>query len=147
MGSKGTLITEEEQAAYLYGIAGRATEVTANTTGSRPALDASSSTAPVEKRAQDVGVASLGPTISFGYREEMTHMAYLIKHRDQMSDADKAKPENNPRCDGRKAMADAIIALTANQAMRRNQRIEFKEEWFDASKPDVPDPDMQAEQA
>ena len=148
MGSKGTLITELEQAVYLYGGAGRSTEVTANTSGGRPAIDASSSTAPIEnKRAQEVGAGSMGPSISFGYTEEMTHMAYCIKHRDEGMAADRSDVRFKPRCDGRAAMADAIIALTANQAMRRNQRIEFKEEWFDASKPDVPDPDMQAESA
>ena len=72
-------------------------------------------------------------------------MAYLIKHRDEGMAADRNDVRFKPRCDGQAAMADAIIALTANQAMRRNQRIEFKEEWFDASKPDVPDPDMRAE--
>jgi len=50
-----------------------------------------------------------------------------------------------PRCDGRAAMADAIIALTANQAMRRRERIEFQADWFDAAKPDVPDPNMRVE--
>ena len=148
MGTNGTLITEKEQAVYLFGGAGRSTEVTANTSGGRPAIDASSSTAPIEnKRAQDVGAASMGPNISFGYTEEMTHLAYCIKHRDEGMAADRNDVRFKPRCDGRAAMADAIIALTANQAMRRGQRIEFKEEWFDASKPDVPDPDMQAESA
>ena len=28
-------------------------------------------------------------------------------------------------------MADAIIALTANLAMKHHQRIEFKPDWFD----------------
>jgi predicted dehydrogenase len=148
MGTNGTLITENEQAVYLYGGAGRSTEVTAGSSGGRPAIDASSSTAPVEnKRAQEVGAASMGPNISFGYTEEMSHLAYCIKHRDEGMAADRDDMRFKPRCDGRRAMADAIIALTANQAMRRNQRIEFKEEWFDASKPDVPDPDMQAETA
>ena len=121
MGTKGTLITEMEQAVYLYGGAGRSTEVTAGSSGGRPALDASSSTAPVENnRAQQDArsPASMGPTISFGYTEEMSHMAYLIKHRDQRSWPRTAdRPRFKPRCDGRKAMADAIIALTANQAM------------------------------
>jgi predicted dehydrogenase len=145
MGTNGTLVTELEKAVYLYGNAGRSTEVTANTSGGRPPIDASSSTAPIERRAQDLGAASMGTTHSYGYTEEMSHLAYCIKHRGEGMDRERA--EFKPRCDGRKAMADAIIALTANQAMRRNQRIEFKEEWFDASKPDVPDPDMQAESA
>jgi hypothetical protein len=44
-----------------------------------------------------------------------------------------------PRCHGKVAMADAIIALTSNQAMRQRQRIEFKEAWFDPTSSDVPD--------
>ncbi|HEX3316243.1 MAG TPA: Gfo/Idh/MocA family oxidoreductase [Gemmataceae bacterium] len=146
MGSKGTMVTEREQAVYLYGGAGRSTEVTANASGGRPAIEASSSTAPIEKRAQEVGAGSIGPTVSYGYTEELTHMAYCIKNR-EAGLANPEDPRYKPRCDGRAAMADAIIALTANQAMRRNQRIVFKSEWFDASKPDVPDPDMQAEPA
>jgi predicted dehydrogenase len=143
MGTKGTLITEREQAVYLYGGNSRSTEVTANTTGSRPVLDASASTAPIERQAQAVGAASMGPAISFGYKEEISHLAYCIRNRNQGSERDR---ENlKPRCDGRAAMADAIIALTANQAMRKHQRIEFKDEWFDASKPDVPDEDMRVE--
>jgi hypothetical protein len=42
-------------------------------------------------------------------------------------------------------MADAIIALTSNLAMRRRQRIEFKPEWFEASSPEIPDPEMKPE--
>jgi len=41
-------------------------------------------------------------------------------------------------------MADAIIALTANQAMKHQRRIEFRDEWFDDVGPSslVPDDDM-----
>ena len=50
------------------------------------------------------------------------------------------------RCDGRAAMADAIIALTANQAMRLQRRIGFEHAWFDAADTAVPDADMTVEQ-
>ena len=46
----------------------------------------------------------------------MEHLAFCIRMRDQASEADREKLK--PRCDGRAAMADAIIALTSNQAMR-----------------------------
>ena len=49
-----------------------------------------------------------------------------------------------PRCHGEVAMADAIIALTSNMAMRKRQRIEFKESWFDPESPEVPDTDATA---
>jgi hypothetical protein len=42
-------------------------------------------------------------------------------------------------------MADAIVALTANEAMHRRQRIEFKPEWFDAASKEVPDPDKHSD--
>jgi hypothetical protein len=49
-------------------------------------------------------------------------------------------------------MADAIIALTSNIAMRgtsknghRPERIEFKDAWFDAASPEVPDTEAAAE--
>jgi predicted dehydrogenase len=150
MGSRGTLITEQEQRVYLYDAAGRSSEVTANISGGRPVLDASSSTAPTrpstnpaEVRAQSVGAASLGPQVSFGYREEMSHLAFCIRQRNEGMAADRA--ELKPRCDGRAAMADAIMALTANQAIRRRERIVFRDDWYDAAKEDVPDPDMRAE--
>jgi hypothetical protein len=44
-----------------------------------------------------------------------------------------------PRCHGEVAMADAILALTANMAMDKKQRIVFEDAWFDADKPDVPE--------
>jgi hypothetical protein len=38
-------------------------------------------------------------------------------------------------------MADAIIALTANRAMREQRRIVFEDDWFNADKLDqTPDP-------
>jgi len=36
-------------------------------------------------------------------------------------------------------MADAIIALTSNIAMRENRRIEFKPEWFDINNDATPE--------
>ena len=50
-----------------------------------------------------------------------------------------------PRCHGEVAMADAIIALTSNLAMKHRQRIEFKREWFDPQSSDVADAENKAE--
>lgn len=144
MGSKGTLVVEEEQSAMLYGAAGaagaqRGTGVTVTTTGGRPALDASSSTDPGERRAAEAGQAALGvATPSRGYREEMEHLAYCIRNRDQANSDDRQRLQ--PRCGGRQAMADAIVALTANRAMSdaQNKRIVFQADWFDPSSAAVP---------
>jgi hypothetical protein len=44
-------------------------------------------------------------------------------------------------------MADAIIALTSNIAMRTGQRIEFKKSWFDMKSDDTPEVDLKVEGA
>src|SRR5262249_52228777 len=130
MGSKATMVVESEQKIMLYperGAASRALAVSVSTGGGQPALDTSGSTGP----------AAAGPP-SRGYREEMEHFAYCIRMWDQgMSEKDRPQP----RCHGTAAMADAVIALTSNLAMRTHRRIEFKEEWFDPTSPEVPDPD------
>ncbi len=72
----------------------------------------------------------------------MEDFAYCIRVWNQ---ADK-KDRRLPRCHGRLAMADAIIALTSNLAMQAHQRIEFKPEWFDPQSSAVPDPDMKPEE-
>jgi predicted dehydrogenase len=152
MGSKGTLVVEEEQTAMLYGGAGaataqRGTGVTVTTTGGRPALDASSSTdAPGPRRDAAAGEAALGVGLpSRGYREEMEHLAYCIRNRDQGTASDRERLQ--PRCDGRHAMSDAIIALTANKAMsdQASKRIVFQDDWFDPAKDAVPPVNLQVE--
>jgi predicted dehydrogenase len=151
MGHKGTLIVEQEQTAYLWseqrgagGTPPRSTEVTASTGGSQPVLDASSSSAPTERRAQASGQASLGTGApSRGYREEMEHLAYCIRNWSEGMSSDRA--DLQPRCHGRAAMADAIIALTANQAIKKRERIRFDSKWFDPADESVPDADMREE--
>src|SRR5262245_22916633 len=144
MGTRGTMVVEAEQNVMLHSErGGRSTAVTVTTAGGQPVLDTSGSTGPGAAAAAAAGQASIrtGP-ISRGYREEMEHFAYCIRMWDQGKDK---KDRPLPRCHGRVAMADAIIALTANQAMKRHQRIEFGPKWFDAATPDVPDKDMKVE--
>lgn len=145
MGSKGTMIVEMEQNAYLFGGAGRSTAVSVTQqAGGKPALDSGPSGAPETARVAEAGQASLGHgPVSRGYREEMEHLAYLVKMRSEGMSRDRE--DLKPRCDGQRAMEDAIVALTANQAMRKQQRIVFKDSWFDATSPDVPDEDMRVE--
>jgi hypothetical protein len=38
-------------------------------------------------------------------------------------------------------MADAIMAITANLAMKHKKRVAFKDEWFDPTNPAVPETD------
>ena len=106
--------------------------------GGKPALETSGSTA---ASAALVGPITAASSVSRGYREELEHFAYCIRMREQAMSADRP----NVRCDGVHAMADAIIALTANLAMKNHQRIEFKPEWFDPKSPEVPDAEMKPE--
>ena len=116
--------------------------------GGKPALESSGSTGALEPaKAQAKGQEALGSgPVSRGYREEMEHFAYCIRMHDKAgSSEEKEKWRKAPRCHGRVAMADAIIALTSNLAMKRRQRIEFKPEWFEAENPAVPDPENKPE--
>jgi hypothetical protein len=74
--------------------------------------------------------------ISRGYREEMEHFAYMVRN---FSPGEHASATEQLRCNGKVAMADAIIALVANMAMKEKRRIEFREEWFDPKSPAVPE--------
>ncbi len=154
MGTRGTMIVEAEQNVMLY------TEKDPTKKGDQramsidvssmkkdqPAADSSStwggpSAAPGTAKSGTAAAAS-GP-ISRGYREEMEDFAYCVRTWDASlgyeKDRDGKFRQRMPRCHGEIAMADAIIALTANLAMRERARIEFKPEWFDADKPDVPE--------
>ncbi len=138
MGTQGTMVVREEQDIMLFPSAGRSLSVTVSKGGKGlTALDASASTDP----AREVGQTAMGGPISRGYREEMEDFAYCVRMWNQGTKNDRRLP----RCHGRVAMADAIVALTSNQAMRKKQRIEFNHEWFDPASTDVPDPDMKAE--
>lgn len=141
MGSRGTLVTSLEQEVMLYKERGtRSTALTvAATGGGKPVLETSAT--PVGPQAASQVTGAGGP-VSRGYREEMEHFAFCIRMANQGgTKADRPQP----RCHGKVAMADAIIALTANQAMRKHQRLAFKPEWFDPATNAVPDADMKPE--
>jgi predicted dehydrogenase len=153
MGSRGTMLVEQERDVMLFPErnpnkpAGASKEMTVSVTtagGGKPALESSGSTGALEPaKALASGQAALGAgPPSRGYREEMEDFAYCIRMWNQGNKADRRLP----RCHGRVAMADAIIALTSNLAMRRHQRIAFQPEWFLADSPAVPDAEMKPEQ-
>jgi predicted dehydrogenase len=128
MGTKGTLILEREAEVMLYPSAGASTSVSVSKPkDGGPTLDTTASgggAGPVAKQALD------GP-VSRGYTEEMEHWAWCIRNFDY--------EKNQPKCQPKVAMADAIIALTTNIAMRDNKRIEFKDEWFDIDNDETPE--------
>jgi predicted dehydrogenase len=152
MGTHSTMVVDSEREVLLYpernpnkkAQASKELSVTVTTAGSgKPAVDATATTGALEPaKALATGQAALaaGPP-SRGYREEMEDFAYCIRMWNQANKKDRRLP----RCHGRVAMADAIIALTSNIAMRKGERIKFDPEWFEAASSKVPeDLDRQA---
>lgn len=140
MGSKGTMVVSQEKEILLYKEAGnplnsRSTAVSVETAGKKPALETSPSTAGPTAATALGGLATADP--SRGYREELEHFAYCVRHGNH-SDY-YADEQHLPRCKGEVALADAVIALSSNIAMRQNRRIEFDPKWFDYRSSEVPD--------
>ena len=73
----------------------------------------------------------------------MEDFAYCVRTWDDKLGYEKddkgAYKQRLPRCHGEVAMADAIIALTSNIAMKKRQRVVFEKDWFDADKDAVPE--------
>ena len=155
MGTKGTLIVQEARDAYVFrehrigeGGSMRDTRVSwAEDRVGRPVTESGST-------ARWVSSVETPDTLtSRGYREEQEHMAWLIRNPDKIiwPSAADPHPENDPakapfvpRCHGRVALADAVIALVANMAMHKHMRIEFKPEWFDPASPSNPEAEVKA---
>ncbi|MDA1231551.1 MAG: Gfo/Idh/MocA family oxidoreductase, partial [Planctomycetota bacterium] len=114
-GSRGTLIMKEEKEAILHKESGPSSPggvdkrlwVINNAKDGGPALDTYNTAAP--SAAGAMTQAAMGDKVSRGYREEMEAFCYCVSNK---LGADKL------RCNGRVAMADAIMALTANLAMK-----------------------------
>jgi len=147
MGSRGTMIVEGEKEILLYkeidrntwkgGGGPRATTVTVEAkAGGKPVVEASPSAAGPSAASSLGGLATADP--SRGYREELEHFAFCVRHGNASAYHD-APADQQPRCRGEVAMADAIIALTSNIAMREKRRIEFQDAWFDWQSPEVPE--------
>ncbi|OWK36229.1 Gfo/Idh/MocA family protein [Fimbriiglobus ruber] len=152
MGSRGTMVIEEEKDVFLFkepepgkkDSGGRDTNVTVTSAdGKKPAMEASSTWgggggAAISKAP---GAPAWDSAVR-GYRTEMEHFAYCVRKWDGKIGWEKKDGkfvQEVPRCHGEVAMADAILALTANMAMKKRQRIEFEHGWFDADSPDAPE--------
>jgi predicted dehydrogenase len=139
MGTKGTMIIDKEQEVMLYAGSDTAASVGVKANKGGYALDTQASggsSAPVAKAA-----AAAGP-VSRGYTEEIEHWAYCIRNPD---------PSNRPKCYPEVAMADAVIALTTNVAMKRGARgeagfVKFEESWFNIKSDETPDGSSVAEE-
>ena len=147
MGTRGTMLVEMEQNTMLYperdaAAPAKATKVEVASAGAgKPAAD-SSSTRPADLE-QKKGADSMAGPVSRGYTEEMEHFAYCIRmQQKEKTDEGRKKWQQALKCHGRVAMADAVIALTSNLAMRNRQRIQYKHAWFEAASDATPEKDI-----
>ncbi len=145
-GTRGTMIVEGEHDIMLYKEAGnaytsRSTSIAVEKNAAGKAVIETSPSTAGPSAAQSLGGLAVADP-SRGYREELEHFAYCIRHGDASNY--HADVEHQPRCRGEVALADAVIALTSNIAMKEQRRIEFNPNWFDYSKPDVPESSQNA---
>ena len=152
MGSRATMVVESEQEVYLYKEAqpgvkeqadARKTAVAVTTTpAGKPAVEASSTWGGPGASAVKADAGAAAP-VSRGYREEMEHFAVCVRKWKQKTGYEKGSDgkyiQELPRCHGEVAMADAILALTANMAMRQRVRIEYDPAWFKSDDAAVPE--------
>lgn len=143
MGTNGTLILEQEQNVMLYKGSSRDTRVTVSKSKSGEAvLDTTESGGAGSVAAVSTEASGKAPP-SRGYTEEMEHWAWCVRNPD---------PANQPRCKPEVAIADAVIALVSNMALKNTDgqpRVDFKEEWFDIESDVTPEgvkPNLQREQ-
>jgi len=122
-GTAGTLILEREKEGLLYKVAA---------TTEKTKVGSNRSLAVAEDG--DEQSAAIGRLAMFeaerGYAEELEHWAWCVRN---------PAPENQPKCGPKVAMADAVIALTANRAAREGIRVAFKPEWFDPDRDETPE--------
>ncbi len=132
MGTKGTMIIDQEKEVMLYAGSDTSASAGVKPTKGGYALDTQSSGG---SSAAPIAKAASGGTVSRGYTEEIEHWAYCIRNPD---------PSNKPKCHPEVAMADAVIALTTNVAMKKGARgeagwVKFDEAWFDTKSDETPD--------
>jgi len=132
MGTKGTLVLEKEQEVMLYKSGSASTKVGVKEEDGGLVLDTQES----GEMGPSKSAEETGP-VSRGYAEEIEHWAWCIRNQ---------APENQPRCNPKVALGDAVLALTAKLAIRNANEgkdaggfIRFKEEWFDPNSDEVPE--------
>jgi len=129
LGTDGTLVLASEKDVMLYKGSDVNTKVSVKETDDGPALDTYNTGGAPAAVAQ----AATPQDVSRGYREEIEHWAWCIRN---------PSPENQPKCKPKVAMADAVIALTTNLAMRQGTRIEYDPKWFDIDDDATPEGDV-----
>ena len=133
MGTKGSLILEAERNVYLFKEG--ASKDTRITWAEQRIGQAQGTTTSTTQWVSGVGTPDT--LTSRGYREEQEHLCWLIR---EGADPRNFDAGGQPRCNGKVALADAIITLASNVAMREKRRIEFQDAWFDVDSEEAPDP-------
>lgn len=98
-----------------------------------------------QKMDEVLGTEALND-LSLGYTEEIEHFAYCIRSNPEPN-YKTDDPGMMMHCEPKVAMADAIMALTANISARIGQTIAFKDEWFDVFNDATPENDFRPEGA
>jgi predicted dehydrogenase len=97
-----------------------------------PNMDVSSAAAlartAIEKHVWFKPVGKSSAMVDRGYRGEMEAFASAIRN-----------PGEKVRCDGKVALADTVMALAANVAMRSGGKLKFDSAWYDPASPAAPD--------
>ena len=145
-GTRGTMVVEGERDMLLYkepnpnikgDAGGKSTYVTVDSSKGKPSVETSPSAAGASGPAVPGTASDEAP--SRGYREELEHFAYCIRTNKAERIYEVTDPTLLPRCRGEVALADAVIALTSNLAMRQHKRIEFDPAWFEFKSDATPD--------
>jgi predicted dehydrogenase len=136
-GTEGTLVMESEKDAMLY----RGND-TKKKIAVAPDKAVEGSATNSKKKMIEPGddgdpdsiayghLATKPATATCGFAEELEHWAYCILNR---------SAENQPLCTPKNALTNAVIALTANKALREGRRIDFDPKWFDINDDATPD--------
>jgi predicted dehydrogenase len=153
MGSRGTLVTASESELMLFKeqepgkrAAPRETKVSVSQVGNKPAVETASTWGGPAAAASAVSATgTAGGPVSRGYKEEMADFAHCVREWDPRVGYEKKDGkfvQRVPRCHGEVAMADAILALSANLAMAERRRIDFDLDWFKPESDKAPDKDI-----
>ena len=151
-GTRGTLFMKTEKEAMLWKEEGRGSTgggpdqrlwvVSGSAAGGGPVMEAYETSSGGGQAA--TSGADWATNVSRGYTEEMEHFCYAVRNQSDYWPSGQPLSSNQGglRCNGVVAMADAIMALTANLAMAHRRRIEFKHEWFDPDSDLTPEDDL-----
>jgi predicted dehydrogenase len=124
-GTKGTLILDGEKDAMLFKGSDTSTKIEVSHKGGKAAME----TYETGGGAAVAQAAASGP-VSRGYKEEIEHWAWCIRNPD---------PKNKPHCTPEVALGDAVIALTSNIAIAKQEKIKFDPAWFDPARSETPE--------